>query len=69
MKVIKRLDLSQDEFNILISAGELLGKIRDAKIKNEFDEYSDGSKTLLEGLLDVTSECLTSENEQEVKGE
>lgn len=65
MKVIRRLNLSEDEINVLVSAGKLLGSIRDSKKNEDFDEYSEEDKTLLNGLSNVISECLNWDKDEE----
>ncbi len=65
MKVIRRLNLSEEEINVLVSAGKLLGSIRDSKKNEDFDEYSEEDKTLLNGLSNVISECLNWDRDEE----
>lgn len=53
MEIKRVLNLSDEEFEILINAGKLLGSLRDSKKADEYDELSDGVKSILEGLREV----------------
>ena len=53
MEIKRILNLSDEEFEVLINAGKLLGSLRDSKKENEYDELSDGAKNILEGLREV----------------
>ena len=54
MEIKRILNLSDSEFDVLIDAGELLGKLRDAK--ETYDELSDGAKQIINGLKNVIEE-------------
>ena len=56
MEIKHILNLSDDEFDTLIAAGELLGSIRDSK--DSYDELSDGTKNLLKGLQEVLDQLI-----------
>ena len=59
MEIKKVLNLSDEEFKVLIDAGTLLGSLRDNKLN--YDELSDGVNSLLTGLQSVIAE-LQGEN-------
>ena len=59
MEIKRILNLSEEEFDILIEAGTLLGKLRDNK--ENYDELSSGVTSLLTGLQAVIGE-LQGEN-------
>ena len=53
MEIKRILNLSDDEFDTLIKAGELLGNLRDSKNNNNYDSLSEGANNLLKGLQEV----------------
>jgi len=53
MEIKKVLNLSEEEFNKLVAAGEILGAINRSLENKEADELSDGAKGLLTALRDV----------------
>ena len=58
MVIKKVLNLSDEEFNLLMSSGELLGAVKKSFEKKEVDELSSGAKELLRALQKVIEEIL-----------
>ena len=55
MEIKKVLNLSDEEFDKLMAAGELVREISKLEI---YDELSSGAKKILEALRDVINEVL-----------
>ena len=58
MVIKKVLKLSDEEFNLLMSSGELLGAVKKSFENKEVDELSSGAKELLRALQKVIEEIL-----------
>lgn len=56
MEIKRVMNLSKDEFDVLIAAGELVRSI--VKEKDTYDELSEGAKKILIALKDVIDEAL-----------
>lgn len=58
MEIKRVLNLTQDEFNALIKAGEILGAANKVLEANEADELSDGLKNLIIALKTVSEKLV-----------
>ena len=58
MKIKRILNLSDEEFNLLIASSCLLDNINESFKNNEVDELSNGAKTILKNLRKNIEEIL-----------
>ena len=58
MVIKKVVNLSDEEFNLLMAYGELLGAVKKSFENKEVDELSSGAKELLRALQKVIEEIL-----------
>lgn len=58
MEVKKVANLSQDEFQAVVKAGEILGSVSKALADGEIDEVSDGGVKLITALQEVITKII-----------
>lgn len=58
MQIKRLLNLTEEEFKLLVAAGELLGAIKRAKENNEFDELDDEAYNIIDGINAVVEKVL-----------
>ena len=58
MQITRILDLTQEEFDVLVKAGEILGSIKKALKNGEADNLSAETRELLTALSEITDEVL-----------
>jgi hypothetical protein len=58
MEIKRVLNLTQEEFDALIKAGEILGAANKVLEANEADELSDGLKNLISALKNVSEKLV-----------
>ena len=62
MQITRVLNLTDDEINKLVSAGETLGDVKRAFEQNQADGLSDAGVQLIQAIYNVTEKVLSYNN-------